>query len=47
MQSEKLGAFYLGKAHDPPIGKASERLVLYDSKTKPNEPLSAFETRTG
>ncbi len=29
---EKLGAFYLGKRHDPATGKTSDDVVLYDSR---------------
>ena len=29
---EKLGVFYLGRVYDPQVGKATDELLLYDSK---------------
>ena len=44
---EKLGAFYLGRAFDPAVGKRTEELLLYDSKDLTTHALCVGMTGSG
>ena len=44
---EKLGAFYLGRAFDPAVGKRTEELLLYDSKDLTTHALCVRMTGSG